>query len=232
MLQRVRDTHIAAKHPVEIFRTVAGKLARQVFNTGVGGGDAVIEGKAVDEGFKRRARRAGAVGEVDPSAGALTRGGADQRPHGAGRHVNDNCGDLNIDAFGLGAGQRDAFQFGLQGGVEGGADILARAIGKRGIGAVPGAVREIEPAGRHGERSDFCGFTLREDAVSGEPGGDPVARLLCLFGAPVRAAHFRRLGQRDQQCNFVRGQTVGLMAEIAPAGRAHAFQVTAIRRKR
>ena len=105
--------------------------------------------------------------------------------------MDDDGGDLDIDAFGLGAGQRDAFQFGLQGGIERGADVLPRAIGERGIGAVPGAVREIEPAGRHGQRGDFFGFAFRENAVAGELGSDPVARLLRLFGTPVGAAHFR-----------------------------------------
>ena len=53
VLQRIRYTHVAPEHPVEVFRPVAGESAGQVFDAGVGGGDAVIEGEAVDERFER-----------------------------------------------------------------------------------------------------------------------------------------------------------------------------------
>ena len=214
---------------VEIERRIVVEAGGGVVDHRVGGGQALVEGEAVDERLQGRAGRAQRGGHVHPAAGAVQSRRADQRPHRPSMDVDHHQGRGGLRPLGLHRIGRESLQPALQRGVEGRDDGGLVGAGMAGQFArdLPGQGREGRTAGER-----FCrrlaGVERAQQAGMHHPLQHPGAGAGGDLGMAVGPAGLGRLGQGDQQRLFAGRQGLGLMAEIGERGGADAFEIAAI----
>ena len=231
MLQGFGDGHITAETAVEIVRLITREAARQIGDTRPAGGQAIIEGHAVDEGFQRRAGRTCTVRQIDPATRPRATRRACQCPDSAGLGLYQNGRELDIRRC-LGSSQREfVLQHALQVQIERRdqiAGIRPRLV--QGLGGMPGLGGKSAAS-----RCRIIGRRLRRIPSRQPQPRQPVqhtaARRDRCIGPQIRTPRLRRLRQGDQQGDLLDGQGIRLAPEIGPAGCPHAFKIAAIGRQ-